>query len=105
MSPRSRGWSSAREDRAADSSAAPGFEHRHAADVAVGKQPSRRERLAVFERDRVLAALIQLVELELLRHALLLDEDCEADGRGMRARPFPGHQIDLDHDTKSIIAR
>ena len=48
-----------------------------------------------------------LVELDLARHALLFAEHGEADGRGLRARLFPAHQLDSDvHSTaKSIIGR
>ena len=35
-----------------------------------------------------------LVELDLGRHALLLDEHGEADRRGVRARPFPRQELD-----------
>jgi hypothetical protein len=37
---------------------------------------------------------IHFVELDLRRHALLLDEHAEADRRGVRARFFPAEQLD-----------
>ena len=49
---------------------------------------------------------ILLVQLDLGRHALLLDEHGEADRRGARALapPASSMQFDVQHVAKSIIA-
>jgi len=44
-----------------------------------------------------------LVHLELGRHALLLDEDGEADALRLVSRLGPLAQLDFDHAAKSII--
>jgi hypothetical protein len=48
----------------------------------------------------VQAALVLVVELDLRRHALLLDEHGEPDGRGVRARRFPWENFDAGHGAK-----
>jgi hypothetical protein len=50
------------------------------------------------------AERIDIVDLDLRRHALLMDENLEADRRYECACLVPGHDLDSRHDAKSIIA-
>jgi len=63
------------QERGAHSAPAPFAEDRHPADPAVGQQARRPDpRPAEIARDGVLAALVPIVQLELARDLLLLDE-------------------------------
>src|ERR1700746_1189852 len=65
----------AREHRAAYSAAAPGGEHRHAADACVPEEPRATDRLPVrVEREGVPPYGIAIVELQLGGTSLLDDE-------------------------------
>ena len=72
--------------------------------MPVGQQATRSYGKLIFERDGVERFPVHLVELDLARHALLLDEHGEADRRRVRTRVFPGQEIDFQHRAKSIIA-
>ena len=70
--------------------AAPGFEHRHAPDMAVGQQAGGADRLTVGGmRERVLAMRILVVVLQLQRHALLVHEHRFAYAARLDARLVP----------------
>jgi len=68
--------------------------------VAVGQQPARADRLAVEPGERVQARGIHGVHLDLARHALLLDEDLQADAARFGARGGPVQDIDSQHRAK-----
>jgi len=90
----------------------PLLEHGHSADVRIRQQPPGADRRSaivwgfgvVVIGERVDADRVERVELDRARHALLLDENPEADLARLRARAFPRHELDSDHRTKSIIA-
>lgn len=99
------------QDHRSNAVTPPLLEHGHSADVPVGQQPSgayngyrisgyRITDSALVVGERVNACRVQLVELDRTRHALLLDEDAEADLACLRTRPLPLHELDSDHRPK-----
>jgi len=74
---------------------APGAQHRHSADVAVRQKPPRRDHETGFvEGEGVITRSVPLVELDFLRHALLLDEHREPHAAGLLARIGPAEDSD-----------
>ncbi len=89
-----------REHRAAQALSAALLEHRHAPDMAVGQQAPGGDDHARVPGQRVKARGVLVVELDVARHALLLDEHGEADRLGVRARLAPGEQFNPWHVQK-----
>src|SRR5882672_7667803 len=98
------------QDHRANAVTPPLLEHGHSADVRVRQQPAgayggyRIRGSAIVVGERVNAKRVLLVELDRPRHALLFDENPEADPARLLASAFPRQQLDSDHGTKSIIA-
>ena len=86
----------AREDQPADAAAAPRLQHRHAPDVPVGQQPRGPHGFPILQSQGVNRIAVHLVELDLPRHALFLDEHGKADRRRLRARFLPRQELDPD---------
>ncbi len=88
------------QERATNALAAPLREHRHAADMAVRQEPARADRALAVESQRMQAFRIHRVHFELGGNPLLLDENGEADRRGVRARLFPVEKLNSQHRRK-----
>jgi hypothetical protein len=88
------------QDEATDAAPAPGLEHRHAADMAVGQQSPGAYRKTIFKCNGMERTLVELVELDLVRHALLLHEHREADRHGVHTRLQPRQELNSRHRSK-----
>src|SRR4051812_47784673 len=93
------------QQRTPSSTPAPRLEHRHPADVAVGKEASGADGAAIPIGDGVDAARVVLVELELGGNALLVDEDLEADRFRFGLSGWPVEKADFYHRWKRIKSR
>ena len=87
----------------ADALAPPARQHRHPPDVTVGQQAAGAHRLAVNQRQRVARQRVELVELHLGRHLLLLHEHLEADRPGLGGQLGPAPQA--HHQRRRAHAR
>ena len=91
------------QQRTPCSASAPRLEDRHAADVSVGQQACRADCLPIGEGERMDAADVMLIQLDLGRDALLVDEYFEADGLRVGLSGLPIEKADFEHRAKSII--
>lgn len=83
------------QDGGAHALATPVAQHRHPADVAVRKEPARRDRkTGRVKHERVLAWGIPFVELDFRRHALLLDEHGKSHAARLLACLGPAQESD-----------
>ena len=95
MTPFARLLDQGQQQHGPDAFASPFLQYRHASDVAVGQQAPRPDRrISGVIRERMLAARVLLVPLQLQRHALLAHEHEFADAARLRPGFVPVAQAD-----------
>jgi hypothetical protein len=97
--------------RSTNTSSAPGMQHGHAPDMAVGQQASGRDWLSPFVASQYVQTLrIEAIPFKRFRYALLFDEYLETDRAQLVLGLSPGHCFNSErsvkrHDTPIIMTR